>query len=158
MIAPVADELLKLHWHYLMIQHLPGLDPSIKRATGTHIAQKIGEVSVEMRADREDRKEARDKKAEQKVPKEFFGTNLPHLMRLTQVEDMVRLNAVWLELTIASKLQQFLVLQRSLNKAATDLSLRAPTVAPTALLKMVLGLNFCIASKDNLSSGHCKIR
>ena len=68
-IAPVANELLMLHWHYLMIQHLPGLDPSIKRTTGTHIAQKIGEVSVEMWADREDRKEARDKKAEQKVPK-----------------------------------------------------------------------------------------
>ena len=31
-------------------------------------------------------KEARDKKAEQKCPKELFGTNLPHLLRLTQVD------------------------------------------------------------------------
>ena len=101
-----------------------------------------------MRADREDRKEARDKKAEQKGPKEFFGTNLPHLLRLTQVEKVVRLNTVWEELTTASKSQQLLVLQRALNKAATYLSLRAPTVATPALLKMVLGMDFCLASKD----------
>ena len=34
-IAPVADELLMLHMHTLMVRHLPGLDPSIERATGT---------------------------------------------------------------------------------------------------------------------------
>ena len=66
---------------------------------------------------------------------------------------MVRLNTVWAELTTASKSQQLLVLQRSLNKAAPDLSLRAPTVATPALLKTVLGLEFCLASNDNLSSG-----
>ena len=108
---------------------------------------------MEMRADREEQKEARNTKIEQKGPKEFFGTNLPHLLRLTQVEEVVRLNAVWAELTITSKLQQLLVLQRDLNKAAADLSLRAPTVATPALLKMVLGLDFCLASKDDLSSG-----
>ena len=108
---------------------------------------------MEMRADREERKEARDKKTEQKGPKEFFGTNLPHLLRLTQVEEVVRLNAVWAKLTTASKSQKLLVLQRALNKAAADLSLRAPTFATTALLKMVLELDFCLASKDDLSSG-----
>ena len=66
---------------------------------------------------------------------------------------MVRLNAVWAELTTNSKSQQLLVLQRALNKAAADLSLRAPTVTTTALLKMVLRLDFCLASKDDLSSG-----
>ena len=66
---------------------------------------------------------------------------------------MVRLNALWAELTTASKSQQLLVLQRALNKAAADLSLRAPTVATPALLKKVLGLDLCLASKDNLSSG-----
>ena len=106
-----------------------------------------------MRADREEINEAGDKKAEQKVPKEFFGTNLPHLLHLTEVEEVVRLNAAWAELTTASKLQKLLVLQRVLNKAATDLSLRAPTVATPALLKMVLGMDFCLASKDDLSSG-----
>ena len=95
-----------------MVRHLPGLEPSIERATGTQIARKIGEVSVEMRADREERKEARNRKTEQKGPKEFFGTNLPHLLRLTQVEEVVRLNDVWEELTTASKSQQLLVLQR----------------------------------------------
>ena len=43
--------------------------------------------------------------------------------------------------------------QRALNKAAADLSLWAPTVPTHALLKMVLGLDFCLARKDNLSSG-----
>ena len=46
-----------------------------------------------------------------------------------------------------------LVLKRALNKAAADLSLHAPTVATTALLKMVLGLYLCFSIKDNLSSG-----
>ena len=106
-----------------------------------------------MRADREERKEAKNRKTEQKGAEEFFGTNLPHLLRLTQVEEVVRLNAVWAELTTASKSQQLLVLKRALNKAATDLSLRAPTVATPALLKMVLGLHFCLARKYDLSSG-----
>ena len=44
------------------------------------------------------------------------------------------------------------MLQQALNKAAADLSLRAPTVATPALLKMVLGLDFCLARKDDLSS------
>ena len=101
-IAPVNDELLMLHWHALMVWHLPGLDPSIERATGTQIARKFGDVSVEMRADREEQKEARNRKTEQKGPKEFFGTNLPQLLRLTQVEEVVRLDAVWAELTTAS--------------------------------------------------------
>ena len=152
MIAPVSDELFMLHCHSLVVRHLPGLNTRIKRAMGTQIAQKIGEVSVEIQADRKEREEARDKNPEQKGPKEFFGTNLPHLLRLTQVEEVVRVNTVWAELTAASKLQQFLVLQRALNKAATDLSLRAPTVATPALLKMVLGLDFYLASKDDLSS------
>ena len=86
-----------------MVRHLPGIDPSIECATGTYIARKIGELLVEMQADREERKEARDKKADQKGPKEFFGTNLPHLLCLTQVEEVVRLNVVWAELTTASK-------------------------------------------------------
>ena len=122
-----------------MVRHLLGLDPSIEHATGTQIARKIREVTVEMRADREERKEARNRKTEQKGPKQFFGTNFPHLLRLTQVEEVVRLNAVWTELTTASTSQQLLVLQRALNKTAADLSLRAPTVATPELLKMVLG-------------------
>ena len=56
-----------------------------------------------MWADREERKESRNRKTEHKGPKEFFGTNLPHLLRLTQVEEVVRLNAVWADLTTASK-------------------------------------------------------
>ena len=52
-------------------------------------------MSVEMQLDRKERKEMRDKKSEQKGPKEFFGTNLPRLLRITQVEEVVRLNAMW---------------------------------------------------------------
>ena len=63
-----------------MVRHLLGLDPSIERATGTQIARKFEEVSVEMRAHPEERKEARNRKTEQKGPKEFFGKNLPHLL------------------------------------------------------------------------------
>ena len=75
---------------------------------------------MEMQADREEQKEARNRKTEQKGPKEFFCTNLPHLLRLTQVEEVVRLNAVWAELTTASKLQQLMVLLQALNRAAAD--------------------------------------
>ena len=60
---------------------------------------------------------------------------------------------VWEELTTASKSQQLLFLQQALNKAAVDLSLRATTVTTPALLKMVIGLDFCLTSKDDLSSG-----
>ena len=45
------------------------------------------------------------------------------------------------------------MLHKALNKAAADLTLRVPTVATPALLKMGLGLDFCLASKDDLSSG-----
>ena len=34
-IAPVANKLLMLHRHALVVRHLPGLDPSIERAMGT---------------------------------------------------------------------------------------------------------------------------
>ena len=108
---------------------------------------------MEMRADHEERKEARNRKTDQKGPKEFFGTNLHHLLRLTQADEVVRLNTVWAELTTASKSHQLLVLQRALNKAAADISLHAPTVVTPVLFKMVLGLDFCLASKDDLSSG-----
>ena len=37
-IAPVADELLMLHRHALMVRNLPGLNTSIERAMGTQIA------------------------------------------------------------------------------------------------------------------------
>ena len=50
-------------------------------------------------------------------------------------------------------MQQLLILQRALNKAAADLSLRAPTVATPALLKMVLGMDFCLVSKDDIFLG-----
>ena len=76
-----------------------------------------------------------------------------HLLQLTQLVEGVRLNAVWAELNNASKSQQLQVLQWVLNKAAADLSLLAPTVTTPALLKMVLGLDFCLVSKDDLSSG-----
>ena len=97
---------------------------------------------MEMQAYHKEQKEVSNRKTGEKGTKEFFGTNLPHLLSPTQVEEVVRLNAVWAELTTASKSQKLLVLQRALNKAATDLSLRAPTVATPALLKMVLGLDF----------------
>ena len=51
-IETVANKFLMLHWNALMIRKLSGLDPSTERVTGTQIARKIGEVSVEMQADR----------------------------------------------------------------------------------------------------------
>ena len=46
------------------------------------------------------------------VRSRMWGKFVPHLLRLTQVEEVVRLNAVWAELTTASKSQQLLVLQQ----------------------------------------------
>ena len=51
-LAPLPDALLLEHRHRLLLGHLPGLDPSINRATGTRIAETVGEVVVELRGTR----------------------------------------------------------------------------------------------------------
>ena len=49
--APFFDDPLLSHRHNFLLRHLPGLDPSIQRVTGTQIATNIGEVSVELQRD-----------------------------------------------------------------------------------------------------------
>ena len=51
-LAPLPDTLLLQHRHRLILSHLPGLDPSINRATGTRISETVGEVAVELRKTR----------------------------------------------------------------------------------------------------------
>ena len=50
--APLSDALLLQHHHWLLLSHLPGLDPNINHATGTRIAETVGEVAVELRKTR----------------------------------------------------------------------------------------------------------
>ena len=82
--APLPDALLLQHRHWLLIRHLPGLEPSINRATGTRIAKIVGEVAVELRKTRIENKRVRDKK-EHKGAAEYFGANLARLLNLVQV-------------------------------------------------------------------------
>ena len=85
-LAPLPDALLFQHLHCLLISHLPGLDPSINRATGTCIAETVGEVAVELQETRLENKRVREKK-EHKGAAEYFGANLDHLLNLVQVAD-----------------------------------------------------------------------
>ena len=45
---PLPDALLLQHCHRLMLNHLPGLDPSISQAAGTRIAKTVREMAVEL--------------------------------------------------------------------------------------------------------------
>ena len=57
MVAPTAtliDKVLLRHWHNLLVRNLPGLDLNVNQATGTRIAENIGEVSIKLQKDKED--------------------------------------------------------------------------------------------------------
>ena len=82
--APLPNALLLEHRHWLLLGHLPGLDPSINRAAGTRIAATVGEVAVELRETRLENKRVRERK-ERKGAAEYFGANLTHLLNLVQV-------------------------------------------------------------------------
>ena len=60
--APLPNALLLQHRHRLLLSHLPGLDPSINRAAGTHIAETVREVAVELRETRSENKRVRERK------------------------------------------------------------------------------------------------
>ena len=60
--APLPDTLLLEHRHRLLLGHLPGLDPSINLAAGTRIAETVGEVAVELRETRLEKKRVREGK------------------------------------------------------------------------------------------------
>ena len=150
--APLPDTLLLHHRHRLLLIHLPGLDPSIIRATGTRIDETVVEVAVELRETRLENKRIREKK-ERKGAKEYFGVNLAHLLSLMQVTDAQYLPPVWESLTRASKHQQLLVLQRAFDATAKEMGLRLPTIATPSLLKLVLALGFRMESRDDLTTG-----
>ena len=85
-LAPLHDALILQHRHRLLLNYLPGLDPSINRAAGTPIAKTVREVAVELRETRLENKRTRKKK-ERKGAAEYFGANLAHLLNLVQVTD-----------------------------------------------------------------------
>ena len=151
-LAPLPNALLLEHRHRLLLVHLPGLDPSINRAAGTHIAETSGEVAVELRETRLENKRFRERK-ERKGAAEYFGENLTHLLNLVQVTNAQDLPPVWEALARASKHQQLLVLQRAFDGTAEEMGLRAPTIATPSLLKLVLYLGFRMESRDYLTTG-----
>ena len=150
--APLPDALLLQHRHWLLLSHLPGLDPSINRAASTHLAETVGEVAVELRKTRLENKRVRKKK-ERKGEAEYFGANLAHLLNLVQVTNAKDLPSVWEALARASKHKQLLVLQRAFDAAAKNVGLRAPTIATPSLLKLVLALGFQMEIRDDLTTG-----
>ena len=125
----------------MFLGHLPGLEPSINCAAGTRIAETVGEVAVELRETRLDKKRVRKGK-ERKGAAEYFGANLTHLLNLVQVTDAQDLLPVWEALARASKHQKLLMLQRAFDGTAEEIGLRAPTIATLSLLKLVLALGF----------------
>ena len=82
--TPLPDGLLLQHRHYLLISHLPGLDPNINRAAGTSITETVSEVAVELRETWLENKRVHEKKYN-KGAAEYFGANLAHLMNLVHV-------------------------------------------------------------------------
>ena len=93
------------HHHRLLLSHLPGLDPSINRAAVTRIAKTVGEVAVELRETRLEKKCIREKK-ERKGAAEYLGANLAHLLNLVQVTDAKYFPPFWKALARASKHQK----------------------------------------------------
>ena len=150
--ATLPDAFLLHNCHRLMLSHLPSLDPSINRAAGTRISETVGEVAVELRETRLEKKRVRERK-DNKGATEYFGTNLAYLLNLVQVTDAKDIPPVWEALERASKHQPLLVLQRAFNTAAEDMGLRAPTIATPSLLELVLALGFRMKSRDDLTTG-----
>ena len=75
-LATLPDALLLEHRHRLLLGHLPSLDPSINRAAGTHIAETVGEVAVELRETRLENKRVREGK-EQRARRNTSGRTSP---------------------------------------------------------------------------------
>ena len=139
--APLPDALLLQHRHWLLLVHLPGLDPSINCAAGTCFADTVGELAVELRETRLENKRVRERK-EHKGTTEYFRTNLTHILNLVQVTDAQDLPTIWEDLARASKHQHLLVLQQAFYGTAEEMGLRDPTIGTLSLLKLVLALGF----------------
>ena len=115
--APFPDTLLLQHCHWLLLIHLPKLEPSINRAAGTCIVEIIGKVTVELMETRLENKRVKEKN-DNKGATEYFGANLAHLLNLIQVTYAKDIPPIWEALARASKHQQLLVLQRTFDTAA----------------------------------------
>ena len=102
--APLPDAILLQNHHWLLLSHLPGLDPSMNRAVGTRIAETVGEVAVERRETCFENKRVREKK-DKKGATEYFGANLVHLLNLVQLTKDKDITPVWDSLTRYSKHQ-----------------------------------------------------
>ena len=135
------------HRHRLLLGHLPGLDPRINRAAGTHIAKTVVEVTVELRETRLENKRVNETK-EHKRAAEYFGANLTHLLNLVQVTDVQDLPPSvrpWLGTPNTNS--------SAFDGTAEKIGLRAPTIAPPSLLKLVLALGLRMESRDDLTTG-----
>ena len=59
-LGNLTRRVLLQNCHRLMLSHLPSLDPSINRAAGTRISETVGEVAVELRETRLEKKRVRE--------------------------------------------------------------------------------------------------
>ena len=78
---------------------------------------------------------------------------MAHLLNLVQATNTKDLPPVWEALARASKHQQLLVLQQTIDTSAEDIGLRAPTISTPYLLKLVLALGFRMEIRDDLTTG-----
>ena len=84
---------------------------------------------------------------------DLLGYNLAYLLRLRQVAAHEDLPPVWKELTGALNCQYLTTLQRSLEDTAWRLSVRAPIITTSGLLKLALALGFLLEHRDDLGLG-----
>ena len=82
--APLEDLDILSHWNNMLTHHLPGMEPALQSIQGLLIATHIGDVSVEMRGDRESKDLACQADAEKRVP-DLLGFNLTYPLLLRHV-------------------------------------------------------------------------
>ena len=69
----------------MLTHHLPGLDSALQQVQGPLIATHIGEVTVNMRKDRDARALELKADEEKRIPY-LLGSNLTYRLRLVQVD------------------------------------------------------------------------
>ena len=121
------------------------------------VTSHIGEAMVELRKDRYAKALAR-KADKEKGVLNLLGSNLTDLLRLGQVAAHEDTPPVWKELTMALKHQQLTTLQRAFNDTDCRRRVRATIIATPGLLKITLGIGFCLDQRDDLVTGLYQFR
>ena len=119
---------------------------------GLLIATYIREVGVILRRDKEAKVQA-CKADKDKGILNLLGNNLIYLLHLGQLSAHEDLPLMWKYLAGLPKCQHLATLQRALDNTARHISVCAPIIETTGLLKLTLALIFSLDHRDNLGTG-----